>query len=209
MYNNFIKSLNEELSLELHWRYIEIYNIKCIYKDNIELEKKFNKFRIKLNRRSKFILRTSILILYAHWEGYFKFCLKTINNKLDLLNVDLNELDNSLLSILYKDKHTIDYKKRKILFEEINIDTGANLDWKRLEKLLSIYNFNKKQFEKYESEINKLVKIRNGIAHGENAYHFDNYKSISKYVKIVLELMLMTRLNSINFFKLNKYKKKL
>ena len=208
MLNNFLKTLNEELSLELKWRYKEIGNIKQIYKENIISEKIFNVFRIRLNEQSKFILRNGILILYAHWEGYFKFCLQTINSKLDFMYVDLNKIDNSLLSLLYKDKHTLKYKNKKVLFEEIVIDTGSNLDWKRLEKLLDIYNFNKRQFKKYEREINQLVKIRNGIAHGENAYHFDDYQSISKYIIAVLNLMLISRLNTINFFKLKKYQKR-
>lgn len=208
MFDNFTKNLNEELSIELIWRYKEIKNIKNIYKDNISLEKKFqNIFKIHLNNKSKFILRNGILVLYANWEGYLKFCLRTINTKLDTIDTNLNLLDNSLLSLLYKDKHTLKYKNKQIKFQEIIIDTGSNLDWKRLEKLINIYNFNKHQFKQYESEINQLVKVRNGIAHGENAYHFDDYMSISKYINTVIDLMYISRQNTVNFFKLKKYQR--
>jgi len=208
MFNKFLKELNEELSLELQWRYKEILMIKEIYKDNIFLSHRIsNIYTIQLNNKSKFILRNGVLSLYAHWEGYFKFCLSLINEKLDILDINLENIDNALLSLLFKDKHTIKYKNKKILFKEINIDTGANLNWKKLEKLLDIYNFEKKAFKKYESNINKLVRIRNGIAHGENSYHFENYKNISNLVNTVNDLMFLSRWNTIKFFKLRKYQK--
>ena len=183
--------------------------IKKIYKDNITRKRKIsNIYVILLNSKSKFILRNGILSLYSHWEGYFKFCLNLINERLDLLDIDLEKIDNSLLSLLFKDKHTMKYKNRKILFKEIVIETGSNLDWKRLEKLLDIYNFDKKIYKKYKSNINKLVKIRNGIAHGENAYHFENYESINNLVKMVNDLMFLSRWDTIKFFKLKKYEKR-
>ena len=72
------------------------------------------------------------------------------------MELDLNNIDNSLLSLLFKDKHTIAYKNKRLQFKDIVIDTGSNLDWKRLEKLLNIYNFKKTYFEKYKDDINKL-----------------------------------------------------
>jgi len=206
--NSCLKTLNEELKLELEWRYKEIENIKSIYKNNITIQQRIsNIYDISANKEAKFILRSGILILYAHWEGYFKYCINEINDKLDTLCLDLNEVNNLLLSLLFKDKHKLEYRDKQILFKDIIIDTGSNLDWKRLEKLLDIYNFNKKQFEEYKFQINTLVKIRNGIAHGENAYHFDNYYSINKLISTVKDLMFLSRYNTIIFFKLKKYKK--
>ena len=209
MLDSFLKELNEELSIELQWRYKEILIIKEIYKDNISFQQKISKiYSIKPNKKAKFILRNGILSLYSHWEGYFKFCLNVINEKLDILEIDLNCIDNSLLSLLFKDKHNSKYKNKNILFENIVIDTSSNLDWKRLEKLINIYNFDKRLFKNYESDINKLVKIRNGIAHGENSYHFENYKRISNFVDTVNDLMFLSRWNTLKFFKLKKYYKR-
>jgi hypothetical protein len=207
--NNQLKKINEELKLEYEWRYKDLNNIKEIFNDNISLEKRqFNIYSLKKNYKSKFVLRTGILLIYAHWEGYFKFCIRTINKELDSITVDLNKLDISLLELLCKHKHTLKYKNNNLKFEDILIDTGSNLDWKRLEKIINIYNFDKKSFEKYKSDINNLVKIRNGIAHGENSYHFEEFKVINKYLNAVRDLMLLSRYSTIKFLKLKKYIKK-
>jgi len=38
--------------------------------------------------------------------------------------------------------------------------------------------------------LNKLVNIRNSISHGEDAYSFESFEDIKKYIELLENLML-------------------
>ena len=192
-----INDIDKELNNEILWRYKELKNISRLFEKHTKKELitigTIQKERISNTAESKYILRSAIPIIYAHWEGFFKESIKKLNNYLDNSKVDLNKLNTMLLSILSKDKHNKDYLNYKLEFSRIIIDTDSNLDWKVLQKSLYRYNLNIKNFEKYSSKLTELVKIRNGISHGENAYHFDNIDKINEYLFLVIRLMIVTR----------------
>lgn len=206
-----IDSLAIELTEEILWRYKELKNIQKLYEANIvkEIIKIGNveKEKIENTSQSKYILRSSLPLIYAHWEGFFKKSIELINNNLDLININYNKLDNSLLSILTKDKHTPKYKKERFKFKNLLVDTESNLSWKVLEKFCNLYNFNINDFIKYKSLIEELLKVRNGISHGENAYHFDDFSKIKQYIDLTTRLMIITKRLTINCLKYQKYYK--
>ncbi len=195
-----MNNLKEELTLEILWRYRELKNIKILYDSNIIVKPigTSNLTSIINSPQSKYIMRSAVPVIYAHWEGFFKKAIEILNTELDKLNVDFNRLDNVLLSILLKDKHTIKYKNTKFKFAEIVIDTESNLSWKVIEKFSNRYNFNIKSFEKHKPIIQQLLTTRNGISHGENAYHFDNFNKINQFIRTVIKLMILLRNNILD-----------
>lgn len=192
----------EELQNEILWRYKELKNIKKLYFKNVTniiiTIGSTQKNKIVNTPESKYILRSSIPLIYAHWEGYFKKAIQLLNIELDSTEVDFNNLNTMLLSILSKDKFSKKYMSHKLKFSEIILDTESNLNWDVLEKFLCRYNLRKKEFEKYSNKITQLVKMRNGISHGENAYHFEDFSQINEYIELVIKLMLITKQSLMN-----------
>lgn len=208
---NKINSIKLELNNEILWRYKEVKNIIKLFEQHSQKEiisiGSYQKERIINTPESKYILRSAIPMIYAHWEGFFKKAIELLNSHLDIIEIDFNKLNIMLLSILLKDKHTQKSLDMRLKFTEIIIDTKSNLDWKVLEKFLYRYNLNRENFEKYSAKINELVKIRNGIAHGENAYHFEDIQKIDDYLLLVIKLMIITKTSVINCLKYKKYYK--
>lgn len=205
-------NIKNELDEEILWRYKELKNIKKLYDSNItHKELKIGstiKSHIENTKESKYILRSAIPMIYAHWEGFFKTSITLLHKELDSQDVNYNKLNITLLSYLTKDKHTPKYKESDLKFSEIVVNTESNLSWKILEKFCIAYNFNIIQFEKYKSDISLLVTIRNGISHGDNAYHFDDFKIIDKYIKIAFRLMVITKVSVLKCLQYEKYYKR-
>jgi len=114
------------------------------------------------------------------------------------------------LSALTLNKHTQKHKYDKLRFNDIVVDTESNLKWKVLEKFANRYNFNLTKFEKYKSLIGEILKIRNAISHGENAYHFEDIEKINRYRENTIKLMLLTRNEVLIYLEChNFYKRKI
>ena len=56
---------------------------------------------------------------------------------------------------------------------EFNDKAIQNINSDRLNKLLKELNFNVIEDRRIKDELNKLLKYRNGIAHGENSYRVE------------------------------------
>lgn len=207
-FNNLKNELNEEIL----WRYKELKNIRRLYLAHLKneaLQVGSTSISRQLNtKESKYILRSSMPMIYAHWEGFFKIAITLLNKELDSLKLDYNCLNNALLSTLTKDKHTVEYKTSELKFSNMLIDLESNLSWKVIQKFCTIYNFRQANFLKYQTDLGELLKIRNGISHGENSYHFENYESVEKYLKIVLKLMLITKHSVVECLYYKNYYKK-
>jgi hypothetical protein len=202
--------LKDELMSEILWRYKELKNIKILYDSNVNYKKigESNFVSVENTRQSKYILRSSIPLIYAHWEGFFKKSIELLNYELDKINnINYNRLNNILLVSLVKDKHADKYLHNKFLFSEIIIDTESNLSLKVIKKFSKRYNFNFNDFYKQKHIIEQLLKVRNGISHGENAYHFNDFKKIQEYINTVISLMIIVKNNVINCLKYKKYYK--
>jgi len=203
--------IKEELMSEILWRYKELKNIKHLYNNGITHENikvgSQTKQRKIVSNHSKYILRSSFPMIYAHWEGFFKSSIVLLNKQLDSKKVDFNKINNALLMAISKDKHTDKYENKKLYFKHIIIDTESNLSWKVVQKFSIRYGFNTHKFLKYGNNLESLLKIRNGISHGENAYHFDSYEDINKYILISIKMMLILKLEIIDCLKYEKFYK--
>lgn len=204
--------IKEDLTSEILWRKKELNNIEKIY-NNYVLEEEFSIGSVRKNRiiqtaESKYILRSSVPLIYAHWEGFFKKSIDIIHQNLDAYDIDYNKLDHSVLSALTLNKHTQKYKYDKLRFNDIVVDTESNLKWKVLEKFANRYNFNLTKYEKYKSLIGEILKIRNAISHGENAYHFEDIEKISIYIESTIKLMILTRNEVLIYLEYQNYYKR-
>ena len=201
----------EELMSEILWRYKELKNIKYLYNNSVTYEniKVGSQTIVKkvISSHSKYILRSSFPMIYAHWEGFFKSSIILLNKQLDKKEVDFNKINNALLMAISKDKHKDEYKNKKLYFEHIVINTESNLSWKVVQKFSIRYGFNIHKLSKYRIDLEQLLKIRNGISHGENAYHFDSYDIIDKYILISIKLMLILKSEIIYCLKYEKFYK--
>lgn len=170
-----------EIILENEWRSTELTKLKT------------NPFSVS----EALWYRMSIPMLYAHWEGYVQSALKTVLNHLNDKNIafenaktnicvlSLGEAYRSLSgkqSFQQRIEFTDRYKalcNASLTFSR-KIDTKSNLKSEVFNELCDSFGFNKNQFADKLFSIDKLVHIRNAIAHGENSTaisidQFDNY----------------------------------
>lgn len=204
-----MNDLINEIRIVNEWRTKDIARMKLIH-SSLSTENK------------KFFLRICVPMIYAHWEGFVVNCLiLTIENlnKLKLKHPDAH-INIFVLSIGEKFKRLqsnqsfsqrIDFTKSFTdrIYSELTIDkkidTKSNLNFESLKNLLEIFNLDINDFKKYESDIDQLVKIRNKIAHGENAYLFE-MPQIEKYFSLLENLMDLMYQNLEKFVQENRYK---
>ena len=63
------------------------------------------------------------------------------------------------------------------------------------------------KYEKYKSLIEEILKIRNAISHGEDAYHFEDISKIKVYIECTIKLMLLTRNEVVIYLEYQNYYK--
>lgn len=183
MFNIAIDNLEDRLNQDLSWRKRELVNL------NNELSDKAG----NSNQEYSFLIRGSIALIYAHWEGSVKAQLvayvKFINNLLNDEYLKIDDYHDELLDLIFvptiktlsqntKEKRIKGIKDfKKLYFDKkvitINskevINTKSNLSFEVLEDLL--YKFSIKSLDVINKQfIEQLLKDRNAISHGENKY---------------------------------------
>ena len=145
-------------------------------------------------------------MLYAHYEGFSKFCLTRFYEEaserlyscsplpLETLALALSDDIRNLRKLPQSDvistmQSFADYIDRKQpIFPDV--DTQSNLWPGVLKKLLNQADVSSDFIDEYRSKINNLFSKRNKIAHGENSF----IKETSYYLEcesIILDLMYM------------------
>lgn len=201
-----IKNLAEELEAERDWRVAELNKIRLMLR------------KIQENEPEEYVtvyLKMTLPMIYAHWEGFcvasFRILLDFINGK----NVKGNEVSYNVLT--YANKKAYDKLKGKhsflhkvefsrlfidILGKTINItgklDTKSNLNYDVLKDILAVFEMNEPLFVEYKDDLNKLVNMRNAIAHGENSRMVD-LDCMNKNIMLVTELMDIVMLQQIDY----------
>jgi hypothetical protein len=208
MYNDIL----QEIEADKDWRNLELKKIEIICQelDNVEL--------------NKIILKSTIPMIYAHWEGFVVSSLKKVNKYLTSLELEYSEFHINLLTNAYEDnlrhlENSLGYDKRikhlNIIFEkltddvkfETKIDVKSNLKFQVLKDICSKFNLNINSFEDYKNDLERLLKLRNAIAHGESAYTFEKYEDIKKYIQLLSNLMDVLHIEIADFFQNKKYKR--
>lgn len=189
-----IEKVFEEIQEDITWRNSELNKIK-----NIALN--------LTNTDLQIFLKSILPLLYAHWEGFVVVSLKIVFKYLNTLNLSSNDYCNIYLTTAYEqtlkslDNSTGFDKRKKHLINlyktfteqvklDSKIDTKSNLNFSILQEICKKINLDVNKFTTYKEELNELVSIRNSISHGENAYIFESYNDIQKYINLLENLML-------------------
>ena len=181
----------EEIRLENEWRTKDIAKMKMTYTQIPEENKSF-------------FLRLCIPMIYAHWEGMVVTSLVTLIKYLNTLKLKQDEVPVSIFVLSVGDKfkrlqsnqsfaqrcefstHFIERLQNELNFEKV-VKTGSNLKFDILTDICEAFIFDVSDFEEFRVDINRLVDIRNKIAHGENAYLIE-LPEMQKYFKLLEKL---------------------
>ncbi|MFW7526165.1 MAE_28990/MAE_18760 family HEPN-like nuclease [Vibrio ostreicida] len=182
-------SVVEEISINNDWRDGEFAK----YKAN------------SLNVEDQLWCRMCIPMIYAHWEGFVVDALKIMLKHLNQLDLQSTQLPTNLVVVSLGDSYrTLSGKQsfeQRINFTQsfnelldkpvkfkTKVDTKSNLKSNVFEDLCVAFGFDSSKFAGQLNDIDRLVNIRNSIAHGENSMQPD-MQNIGKYITSVKNAM--------------------
>ncbi|WP_438423204.1 MAE_28990/MAE_18760 family HEPN-like nuclease [Aquimarina macrocephali] len=189
-----MKVFVQEIMADINWRVSELATIKSL--------------PIKYNFRpdhKELQIKYSIPALYAIWEGFVKNTFTIYSNHLNSLNINRSEISPPLLT------HQLDsecdfnnprtaFKSKKKLVELIDnilddtitikpsVPTESNVNFKVLNRILERYCIEQLD-DSYDRGLNRLLRFRNMIAHGENALTV-NMTDVTEFISLIENLML-------------------
>ena len=220
-FENELEILEENLTQDISWRKKELANL------NNEIHAKFQLD----NQEVSFLIRGSIALSYAHWEGSIK---AQLSKYIDFLNIllqenylELQDYDDEILDLIFQPtiKTLVQNKKEKRLkgianFKQVYYDknilkinskevinTKSNLSYEVLTQLFSIFKIIEID-SIHKTFIEHLLLDRNAIAHGEKRYSQINdsvIKNIKENSEKILTLIDQIKANIIE--KAENYKK--
>lgn len=166
-------------------------------------------------------LRMSILYVYAHWEGYVIEAFKVLIGYLNELKLKNSEVNINLLVFSRKTEFQkltgnlkfskccdFAYKLYGMKGDEFSIDqkhfsTNSNLRYSQLERIFEWFKM-ENTIKQYENDIDKLVNIRNRIAHGENGIIIE-YDNLNETINIMIDIFDRIILSINDYLKEEKY----
>lgn len=166
---NFIDALDSEIA----WRKKELSYLKGNVKANLPYFKTH--------------LRTGIVLLHAHWEGFIKNSCELYLTYIKSLRLKYEELGENIIALSLKgslnefeqtNKSTIHCQIVSFILNNLNerahvpidnvIKTGSNLNSQILKEILTTVGLDYSTYELKNNLIDTvLLKNRNSIAHGE------------------------------------------
>ncbi|NEX62484.1 MAE_28990/MAE_18760 family HEPN-like nuclease [Noviherbaspirillum galbum] len=170
---------------------------------------RFGEFaRVKTNSAKvdeKFWCRLCIPVIYAHWEGFVVDSLKEMLKYLNSLKLNPSLVPTNLVVFCLGDSYRslsgkqsfeqrIEFTKKfnKLLSNTLSfatkIETKSNLKSDVLKNVCGVFRFDFDRFSDVVHELDRLVHLRNSIAHGENAIVPD-MQNILKYIDAVSNAM--------------------
>lgn len=173
-----------------------------IVENNIWRNGEFAKFKINSNQVDEVLwCRMCIPMIYAHWEGFVVSSMKTLISYLYSLNLKAEHVPTKIIvlslggayqALSGKQSFTqrIEFtdKFNNLISDTIKIEkkinTKSNLKSNVFEEVCTIWGFNYTKFNNVLPDIDRLVNIRNSIAHGENGI-LPNMDNIRKYIEAV------------------------
>lgn len=142
--------------------------------------------------------RMCVPMIYAHWEGFVVSSLKLLIGHLNSLKLTPSEVPTNLIVLGLATKYNslsgkqsfdqkvvftdsfIEIFKKAIKFKK-DIDTKSNLNGNVLKDLCTVFGFNFDVFKDVTADIERIVMLRNKIAHGENSI-LPGSENIEKYI---------------------------
>lgn len=196
--------------------------VEEIYESNKWRDREFAKFKVNLSNVDKNLwCRMCVPMIYAHWEGFVVSSLKVLLeylNRLELPSKDVSTnlvvvgLGNSYRSLSgkqsFKQRVQFTDKFNEILQEQIKfskqIDTKSNLKSDILNDLCEMFSLDFSGFQEHSGDIDRLVNLRNSIAHGENSI-IPSTENIEKYIDAVTRSMDVLTAEIQKFVEEEKY----
>ncbi len=221
-----IVDFRSELEETLSWRMLEYLSLKNLLDADEHVP----------------MIKALIVMLYAHFEGFFKDCLEIYINYINSSDKQLYEFNDSLIAaalsreygmfeninrrckILTSDPPVENFLHRfhrrkeltriftsSFLLNQIRIDekiinTQSNLDYGVMQENLYILGLDYNYFESQKDFINRLVNLRNSVAHGSQKGPI-NPIELEKIEKTIFEVMTEIITYLYEFCYENKYLK--
>jgi hypothetical protein len=184
----------DEIVADIEWRISELASLKSI------------PIRYSFRTDHKEIhIKYSVPAIYAIWEGFVKNCFVIYSNHLNSLQIKRTEISVPLLT--HQIDSECDFNNPRTGFEskqrlvslidnmlndvitiKPSVPTESNVNFKVLNRILERFCIDKLD-DKYESDLNKLLRYRNTIAHGENSLTVDMIH-ITQFISLIENLML-------------------
>ncbi|WP_171814563.1 MAE_28990/MAE_18760 family HEPN-like nuclease [Arthrobacter dokdonensis] len=172
-----LEELSQRIDNDLGWRKKEITSLSLVISD-------------LQGEPQRAVLRGSLAVLYAHWEGFVKECIFFYLNFVDCQCLSANQLNEAIVAFIFRNKlgkfhsdglgiHHIDIirdlrnqEPNRLRFPRSSrdIDTMSNLSSKRFRTLINFISISIPS--KYDDTLSlidtDLVLTRNAISHGND-----------------------------------------
>jgi len=206
-----MKTFIEEILADIDWRTAELATLK-----SIPIKYSFRPDHKEIH------IKYTVPAIYAIWEGFVKNCFTIYSNHLNTLSIKRDEISTALLTHqldsecdFNSPRKNFDSKLRLAstldsIFQDIinikpSVPTESNVNLKVLNKVLERFCI-PAIAETYEKGLNKLLRFRNTIAHGENSI-IVNMTHVTEFISLVENLMLDIVINVENAESKGSYKK--
>ena len=187
---------SETLEEDLRWREAELASLKRLAGANRDNEAVY-----------RCMLRASWALLYAHFEGFTKFCWELLLDRVQGGRVPVEELredflvlalekqfrqlrgnlSSSLLWTFFHDDLPRVLRQDAVFEPDCRLETECNLWPNVFERERAKVGIKSTTLEDFRSRIKTLVSRRNDIAHGKNM----TIKSVDEYLKYEKAVLLV------------------
>jgi hypothetical protein len=201
----------------VHWRFSEVHNlVEEISQTNSWRDGEFAKFRVNPHQVESVLWgRMCVPMIYANWEGFVVSSLKMLLQHLNNLGLTPLQIPTRLVVVGLGDTYRSlsgkqSFEQRCAFTDKFNellrstvkfktrIETKSNLHSDVLKELCQMFNFNFDRFSDSIATLNRLVYVRNCIAHGENSI-LPTQENIEKFIDAVKKSIDIL-LDEINLF---------
>lgn len=181
---------------DIDWRVAELASLRTI------------PYRYRISQEHVNILvKYSIPAIYALWEGFVKKSFIAYSEELNLLKLQISDVDENLLTHaltigtdfdLNCSRTHFDSKKKYIKAMKLKyadplvlsneIPTKSNVNYDVINDILMRFNL-KNMDKSYKKPLDKLLRFRNNIAHGEGSIPIHK-NNVEEFANLVQDLML-------------------
>ncbi len=225
-----LERLERELREARSWREEELGELKKQFIEALSKLRRENEgnettvdFQEEEHKINRLYTRMLIPLIYAHLEGFIKKAYEELIKHINTKELEGKKLRESLSNHMLKDnfsalkgkgsfeQRTEFIKKLSLILEETNrinykIDTKSNLNEDNLNSILKIFGIDCYLSKDKLSYMNKLVKQRNSICHGESGI-ISNQETIGSDIRKIIEIIDETIVCIIDYATNEKYKK--
>ena len=193
----------DEINSDIQWRMSELASLKTI-------PLRYN----LLSHHKEMLIKYTIPSIYALWEGFVKNSFELYVREINKLNIPIEEvhinvithtlssceklyLENPRMNFISK-KEFVEFYQSKIskpLNITTKIPTKSNVDFIVINDILTRFNLTLLP-KVFERKLNKLLKFRNSIAHGETSLPV-KMEDVTFFSQLVNDFMveIITRLD--------------